>query len=366
MVALCVLLIAGLLGAGCKESGPAGAAGGASGGGPPGGAAAGGPPPALVELAQVEDGTLTRSWMVQGEVRAAARAELAAGASGPVTEVAVREGDAVSRGDLLLRVDDALVAAEVAQAKAALAEAEVTLAQARRDLERLSPLGEGVVTAQSVEEAQSRVAALEARQEALSAAVRLAEARWGRHVVRAPFAGVVASRSVDPGDWVDPGRAVLELLSTEGAEVLVDGPEALLGQVTAGQKATLYLGGLTLDGVVRGIVPALDPVSRTVRLRVAPAGGEALVAGSTARVELAVLAPGGGVLVPTDALVSGPTGQRVVTVVDGKAAPVEVELLTSQGDRALVRGEGLAVGATVVVRGNERLRPGQPVTTGGP
>ena len=301
------------------------------------------------------------TWRFLGEVRASARASLAAGAAGAVAKVRVRVGDRVTRGQLLVEVDPDLAAARVATAQDQIDAHTEDLAQARREVERLSGLRANVVPEVERERAQSRVRQLEAQQAALHAALQEAEATLALHRVRSPFDGVVAERRVDPGDWVQAGTAALELVATEDLEIIVDANRALLGHVAVGDAARL-IGRQEAAAQVRGVVPALDPVSRTLRVRVeATEPAPWLLPGDSVEVEFKVSLSDEGLVVPNDALLQDPTETRVIKVVDGKATSVVVEVIAKAKGAALVRGDGLVDGDLVVTRGNERLRPGQPL-----
>lgn len=319
----------------------------------------GGPPPAPVVVAEVGSGLLDAEQTFLGEVRPVERAELSAGATGQIVRVAAREGDAVRRGEVLLEVDPSLAIAAVRAAEAALDEGIAARDEAATQLERLERVDGGVVAPTDLDQARTRLAAAEARVASLKAALDRARAELGRHRVVAPFDGVLARRRVDRGDWVSPGVAVLDLVSAEQVEVLVALPADLVRSVHRGDPVGL-VGYADATAEIAGVVPALDPQTRTALVRVVPAPGAGLVPGSSVQVRFTVDA-GAGVLVPRDALVTGPTGSRVVEVVDGKAHPVPVQVLASTREVVLVSGEGLEPGDVVVVRGNERLRPGQPV-----
>jgi multidrug efflux pump subunit AcrA (membrane-fusion protein) len=122
---------------------------------------------------------------------------------------------------------------------------------------------------------------------------------------------------------------------------------------------------------VRGIVPSLDPSTRTIRVRLSPTEPRPwLMPGAPVDVAFPVTIDtaqvsdaqaGSAVIVPRDALVLGAVDVRVLEVVDGSAKPIQVEVLARAGDRAVVRAPGLRAGAMLVTRGNERLRPGQSV-----
>ncbi len=322
----------------------------------------GGPPPALVEVAEVRSGALVDTWTVLGDVRALSTAGLAAGAAGPVETVAVREGDRVARGDLLVQVDPALAAARVTADRAAAECTRAQLEQARRDLARMERVDAAVMAPAEVERQRAQAATLEAQVASQDAAARQASVELERHRVRAPFAGVVALRRVDPGDWVTPGMPVIDLVSTEGVEIHVQAPADLAGQVRVGDSVTVH-GAPGSRAEVAGVVPALDPVQRTALVRLVPTGeGDGLIPGLPVDVGFSVRrVDPAAVLVPRDALILGPMVSQVAVVDDDTARLITVTVLGSNGDTALVKGPELTAGQRVVVRGNERLRPGQSV-----
>lgn len=320
-------------------------------------AAPAGPPPAPVSVTELRRGDLSDTSTLLGEVRALERAELAAGADGPLSAVNAREGDRVARGDVLAEVDSSLARAELGAARAAAARAEAELAQARRTQQRVDGVREGVMAADEIDQARARVDVLAAQKLSADAAVQLAGARLARHRVVAPFDGVVARRHADPGDWVAPGRAVIDLVRVDPVEVVVDVPAHLAGGIAVGDH--VEVGGAS--GSVVGVVPSLESVSRTARVRIAPEGeGSGLIPGGSVPVTFAIAAVD-GLVVSRDAVVLGPT-DRVFRVVDGKAQSIDVVVVASTGDEVMLTGEGLGEGDSLVIRGNERLRPDQAVT----
>ncbi|MGB5694354.1 MAG: efflux RND transporter periplasmic adaptor subunit, partial [Polyangiales bacterium] len=190
-----------------------------------------------------------------------------------------------------------------------------------------------------------------------------ARAQLGRHRVKAPFDGVVGARNVDPGDWVDPGVEVLELVDDTGVEVLASVPPEVARFLSVGDKATLERRGETTAATIEGIVPALDTESRTVRLRLVPDQPEPwLLPGAAVDVLLTIQrSEEGAIVVPRDALVYGIANVQVVKSADGKAELVPVQVVASGRDEVLVRSEALAPGDVIVTRGNERVFPGQPL-----
>jgi RND family efflux transporter MFP subunit len=314
-------------------------------------------PAPLVRVASVEAGTLTEQWLALGEVRPLEAAQLAAGASGPVVSVAVREGAEVGRGDVLVEIDRAPALARLAGADARAREADIEHRRLAAALARREAVSAGVLSSEELVDARSRVDAQEARLAGLQAAADEARADLSRHRVRAPFAGVVTGRSVAAGDWVTVAQPLLTLVSTADLEVHVRVPRRVARALTVGATATLAGGTAT----VAAIVPAVDPDTRTVLVRLTPDADVDVAAGEAVDVALPVPWTDVGVKVPRDALLLQPGAARVIKIEGEVTVAVPVEVLATADEAALVTGEGLAVGDQVVTRGNERVRPGGPV-----
>ncbi|MGM0556577.1 MAG: efflux RND transporter periplasmic adaptor subunit [Myxococcota bacterium] len=322
-----------------------------------------GPSPAIVETTSIDEDTLPVERRFLGEVRSARTASLAAGGSGEVIRVTVAEGDSVSRNEVVLQLDDTLVRRRLGQAEAGLRQTEVQLAQAERDAERLATLArDGYSAASESEQLQTRRDSLVAALAGHRAEVARLREEVDQHRVRAAFDGTVTRRLVDPGDWVQPGQSVVEVVSGESREVFVRVPSTVLDELSDEPGVRLTRAGESIGGRIGGIVGALDPRSRTALIRILPdVSPDWLRDGGTVDVTLKLERTTDGVVVPTDALVYGVAGVRVIRAADGKAEPVDVVLIARSGDRALVETGQLALGDRVVVRGNERVRPGQPL-----
>lgn len=323
-----------------------------------------GPPAMTVQLGVVRGGSIEVSYPLLGEVRSTAHAELAAGEEGEVMGVSVHEGDHVKAGQLLVAIDPSLAKARLHATAAQRQQVAEELEQAARDAKRLNEAGNRLVAEREIEQAQSQKSQLAARTSELGANLREAKAVLSRLRVVAPFDGQVKTRSVDPGDWVHAGDPVIELVATDSLEVIANAPADLVPYLHDGDHAQLRHGDDTMGAEIGGVVRALDETTRTARVRMVPAGQAPwLLPGGTVDVVFTVRhqADGGAVIVPRDAIVMGAVGTRVVRAVSGKAQPIAVQVLATSDDEALVRGKGLASGQKVVTRGNEHLRPGEPL-----
>jgi multidrug efflux pump subunit AcrA (membrane-fusion protein) len=279
------------------------------------------------------------------------------------------------------------IRAELRRSQAAAKEAKKSLARTRDLLRRNaatpSQLDQEIraaeVARQEAEAAKSRLDRILAgtrkeilrRQEAewqgALAEEELAHLSLEDHLIRAPFSGLIDQVHVEVGAWVKKGGPVLDLVDASKLDVVALVPEDRIHQVPLGTQTSCDFpsveGAITLTGTVASLGPRADLQGRTVPVLVRienPTGR--IRAGMSARVKIPLETPRERILVPKDAVLRSSHGPpRVVLVVDGKAQPREVELGISWGPWLEVV-KGLKLGDVTVVRGNERLRPGQEVS----
>ncbi len=325
--------------------------------------APGPPPPAPVATVTLDADRLVVERRYHGEVHAASDASLTVGEAGRVRRVLVHEGDRVQSGQLLLELDDHLARAELGEARASKRGVSIEQEHAERRAKQFDRLSEQSVVSEMEREEQAKLAAsLGARSAAATASLRARSQRVQRHRIVAPFDGVVAQRTVDRGDWLEPGKTAIQLVTSGRAEVLVRVPGALLDALPTLDRIRVVKHDHEVAGALDGVVDALDRTTRTALLRVTPETRPPwLRPGDSVDVVFHVAASG-GLVVPRDALVHGVADVRVFRVKDGAADPVAVRVLAEAGNRALVASDALVRGDSIVVRGNERLRPGQRVS----
>ena len=288
-----------------------------------------------------------------GRVVSAAEAELATRTSGRIEAVLVDVGSRVAAGQPLVRLDATGVEARVAAARAAVE-------RTRKSFERIRNLArDGAATAQELDDAR---AALETAEAGLQEAV----SQRGYVVLRAPFAGRVSMRSVDPGDLASPGLPVLGLLSPDSLEIVVDFPAEATGGLEPGDRTTMREPGTarSWEARVSAVAPARDPASRRVRVELVPVATERsafpLLPGAFVVVERpAADAP--TLWIPADAVVKRGQLTGVYRVRDGRVDLRWIRLGASRGTAREVLA-GLAAGDSVVREPEPGLRDGASVT----
>jgi RND family efflux transporter MFP subunit len=324
------------------------------------------PAKAAVVLWKLEPTPFVETRSFFGEVRATSDARLSAAEAGRVTRVHVVEGAAVKQGQVLVELDDQLARVQLNQALANRQQTQARSDQAKVEVEMFTLMRqEQIVSELETMQKKSEAASLSAAFEGESARVARETEFLRRHRIVAPFAGTVAQRSVDPGDWLNAGEMAIQLLTSGHAEINVRVPAKVLAALPELKSVMIRDGDRHVPARVDSSVRALDPATRTALLRIIPTEEAPwLIVGDGVYIDLA-LERKSGFNVPRDAIVYGVAAPRVYRVLEGKATPIDVSVKATVGDRALVESSELQFGDQLVIRGNERLRPGQLVTEEG-
>ncbi len=317
-------------------------------------------------------------------------------------ELAAAEAELENRRQQLTELENGTRPEEIRQAKANVESAKATMAYAKTRLDRYQRLYEQDRAAydeyqQAISAYDRSVAQHQAAEAALDLAVagprkeKIAQAKAllavqqeevkrikddiAKHNITAPFTGYVVAEHTEVGQWLSAGAPVVDLYDLSEVDVEIPLLEDYIRHVHVGTQASVSFGALTgevFQGNVALIVPQADERSRCFPVKIRLKNriidqGPLLRAGMFARATLSVGDPTTATLVPKDALVLGGP-KPIVHVVDfdegsdesGRARLAPVELGVTQGSLIEVKGT-VRPGDLVVVRGNERLRPGQPV-----
>ncbi|TVP66142.1 MAG: efflux RND transporter periplasmic adaptor subunit [Leptolyngbya sp. LCM1.Bin17] len=354
-----------------------------------------------VTVALAEPATVADTLTVNGTVQAIDLLTVSPQASGlQIQQILVREGDQVTAGQELARLDDAALQADLRQAqaqlsvsqaqvtqrRAALAQAQASLSESQQNLERLRTLAEqGAISQQDLTRQQTEVVTAQeaislsrAEVESADAGVRSQQATIDRlqtqlsqTTVRAPVAGVVAERRATVGDVSAPGTPIVTLIQDNQLKLVADVPQAQLDQVALGAPVAISSSAdsrLRLQGTVQSIDPVVDAATRVARVNVALPTSDLLRPGLFLRGKITTSSRQ-GLTIPAAALQPQPDGTNQVFVLgDGDVVEARtVELgnrIAANGDQA-ARAEilqGLEAGEQVVTSGVGFLQDGDVVT----
>ncbi len=331
--------------------GGAPAPGGASGSAPGGGKPPGGAPPMPVEAVPVRVGTVERTVTAVGSLLSNESVVIRPEIAGRISEIAFKEGQRVAKGSVLVRLDDAI-------ARATLAQAQASIAFSRAELSRADQLvRQNTGPLRNREQASAKLLADEA-------AVQLAKAQLDKQVITAPFDGVLGLRKVSVGDFVQAGKDIVNLEDIDTLKLDFRVPEMFLPAVKVGQTVKVAVdafGGRGFDGTVYAIDPLVDVNGRALAIRArVPNPDGSLRPGLFARVSLTLTTVPDAVLIPEQAIVAFGKDQFVFKVVDGKVAQTRV-VLGERRNAEVEIAKGLAPGDMVVTAGQLKIRDGVPV-----
>lgn len=350
-------------------------------------------PPVSVSTAAIEMTAWPSTYEATGTVRARVEAAVASRVMGIVEEVTVNAGDSVRAGQLLVRVDARSLSEEERRAEAAIAEAKsafpelenaVAAARAQQDLaevtmRRMRDLFEKKsVSNQEYDEAaarlrvaQANVRMAEARRGQIDARIQQAEAALASARVvksdaeiRAPFAGVVTSRLVEPGNMANPGAPLLMIEQAGAYRLEANVEESRLPQVRRGHKVAVSLDALDreMEGTVTEIQPSVDAAARTFIVKIVLPSAPQLRSGLFGRARFA-LGTREVLTAPEGALVERGQMRQIFVAQDGRArlrlvtagarreGRVEILSGASASERAIVPvPAGLTDGRRIEVR----------------
>jgi membrane fusion protein (multidrug efflux system) len=306
------------------------------------------PPGVIVSEARIQPFPLSSEAL--GNARANEAVDIRPEITAAITAIQFEEGHTVSKGDVLLELENSEPLADLAAARAALVD---STSQYRRSEELFKTR---VVS-------ESQLEQLEARRDADQAAVNAAKARLAQTVIRAPFDGRLGLRRVSIGSIVSPGTIITTLDDTSLIKLDFDVPAVFLSRLQTGLNVTARSAAwpdLEFRGVVSSIDTRVDPVSRTITIRaVLPNDDARLMPGMFMTVSLLkddVVA----LMIPEQAIVPERSKQYVYLLATdniverrevrtGRRRPGQVEIV-----------DGLAAGDLVIAEGTQKVKPGQP------
>lgn len=329
-------------------------------------------PATAVQVVAVRQGTLESADHILGEVYGADDADIAPQVSGQVLEVRVREGDHVSAGAVLARLDprelEDAVAENGADVDAAGAASAAQIAATARDSVLFV---NQAISQEQWEGSQAMRAAATGRLDVAQHRLDQARAHLGYAIVRAPFSGVISARLADPGDLAMPGKSLLRMVRQTAVRVRGAVPPELVTRLRPGIPVDLTLGGERLRATVSRVFPAMQGSHLATFEIDVPRATPGYVAGATVGVDLH-LRSAAGLLVPLDALLESDAGAHAFVVSQPRGGTptlrvARVSVVARSLDDAAVTGD-LCEGDLVVVARPSRLMdlsggmPVRPVT----
>ncbi len=308
-----------------------------------------------VEVTKVGAAMLPQTITAVGSLRSDESVTLRPEVAGRITAILFQEGQRVTKGATLVRLDAAINLADVQQVRA-------NLALAKSKYERAVDLsGRNFISSQARDEAKNNF-------EVAQAALALAEAKLAKTELTAPFSGIIGLRVVSEGDYVKEGADLVNLEAIDPIKVDFRVPETFLRDVQRGQAVVVALDALpgkTYDGKIIALNPLVDAGGRALVIRAQVRNQDtALRPGMFARVTLITRSEKESLVLPEEALVPQGTEQFVFRVVDGRAVRTTVTTGLRRDSKVEILS-GVSKDDVVVSAGQTRLRDGVLVRVAG-
>ena len=309
-----------------------------------------------VEISPIEAETFIEEIRLTSVAMASQDVMLEAEENGRIIELFADRGDTVRKGAPIAKIDDAILRAQVGQARAAAELAQQTWERRKRLFEE--------------EQVGSELAYMEARATAQQTAASLEglEEQLARTVVRAPFSGILDERHVDVGTMVGPGKTIGRIVDLTPIKVFAGVPERYAPNVHAGAAATLRfeaLGDDTFTSSIRYVGSTINPQSRTFPIEIELPNADGVIKPEmVANMSIIRQQVEDAIVVPQDALIRVEDGYVAFVTVDRDGVEVaEVRQLVLGPTRRnlVVVQEGLNVGENLIVVGQKSVADGDRV-----
>ena len=320
------------------------------GGGPSGAKGGGGGAGLQVDGIVVATSNFTNDLEVTGTIEANESVSLRSEVPGLVTSINFKEGTTVSKGTLLVKINDRDIQAQLQEA---LTRQKLSGTNENRSKQLLE---KGAI---SQEEYDTSLADLQS----LKSQTALIRAQLAKTSIYAPFSGKIGLRSISVGEYLTPTTMIANLSSVNPLKLSFSVPERYIGQIKIGSAVNFTTDGYakTFTGKVFALEPGINTQTRTLQIKaMVPNTNQELLPGSFAKIKLALSTAKDAILIPNEAIIPVLKGKTVFITRNGKAQQVPVEAGTRTAE-SIVITSGLKVGDTVLTTGAMAVKPDAPV-----
>ncbi|MET0962290.1 MAG: efflux RND transporter periplasmic adaptor subunit [Noviherbaspirillum sp.] len=320
------------------------------------------------DLLTVTPRDLRQTLAASGTLRAYNQASVKARVAGEVREVLVREGETVTAGQVLVRMDNADYRARLAQAEGALlaARGQLDIAAKARENNR-ALLERGFISKNAFDTASSQYDIARANADAAKGGLDVGRKALEDTVIRSPIAGLISSRSVQPGEKVSADNRLLDVVDLSRMEMEVAVPTSDIIAIAPGQEVTVRVDGLAqpLPAKVARINPSTQAGSRSILAYLQLDNPQNLLrAGMFGEARLTLSRKAGVLAAPQSALQTNGESAYVYAIEDDRLVrkAVQAGIVGSDGDATLVEiVSGLTPGARIVRSNLGKLPAGASV-----
>lgn len=302
-------------------------------------------PPIGVSAIVVVPKEFSNTISLSGSIEANEQIEIRSEVSGIVETISFTEGSDVSKGQVLFKVNDIELRAQLAQAK--------TRESLASENERRAKL---LLQKEAISQEEYDIASADFR--TAKAQTQLIQAQIGKTTVRAPFSGKIGLRSISPGTYVTPTTLIAKLVSTNPLKITFSIPEKYATEINKNSPITFTVPNVAdqFTAKIYALEPAIEATTRTLQIRALTDNSNGkLLPGTFANIELPLKNIKDAIIIPTEAIIPIQDGKKVFIANNGKAKEVKIETLT-RTDKDVIVTSGLKIGDTVLTSGVMSLK----------
>lgn len=320
--------------------------------------------PALVEVASIVKGEVNPLQKFVGTLSFDKKSTLASESSGLVKIVNFEVGDKIKKDDILIEIDSDLLNAQINSANANLEISKIKLKNTKKDYERYQRL----IETKSITAQEFDTAALEydsAIQNVVSSEATLKQLQIQKRqkTIMAPFSGVVVEKNINIGEWASAGKNIAMIVNTDSIEIIFNLPVNLVQGLKGVNKSyDIEIGNKIVKANFHSTIPKGDKLTRTFPVKFKTTIKDMFVFdGQEAKVNLAINEKIQALIINRDAVIKRFGSEMIFVDNEGVALMIPVKIIGFIGQNAAISGKGLVEGMRVVVKGNERVFPNQPI-----
>lgn len=309
-------------------------------------------PPTPVETVTVVPQNVFDRFEAVGTIEAGESVLIVSEIDGMVMAIPFSEGDAISKGDLVARLNDTQLLAEVRRAEAVLAQRKSSYTRIKEVVDQ------GAGAPQDLDDAAAAMKVAEAD-------IALVRARFEKTRITAPFQGVIGARQISPGTFLRPGVPIAELAQLHTLRVFFSVPERYLSKLQKGSEVTVSTTaypGYTLNGHIDVVEPVLDFQTRSARVMARLENPEGKFRpGMSANVSAVLGQRENALTVPNEAIFVSGADSYVFVVKEDNSVVRQALTLGTRMANAVEVVSGLSPQSTVVTAGHQKLYDGAKV-----
>lgn len=306
--------------------------------------------PTAVNAILIDEEDFANTISLSGSIEANENVEIRSEVSGIVEKIYFTEGSYVNKGQVLVKVNDIELRAQLSQAQTRQNLASENERRARLLLQK-----------EAISQEEYDIASAEFR--SLKAQTQLIQAQIAKTTIKAPFSGKIGLRNISPGTYVTPAQIISNLVNTSQLKITFSIPEKYANQVALNSKFKFKVSGNNeeFEAEIYAIEPSIDVTTRTLQVRaITDNKKNKLFPGTYANVELPLSIVENAILIPSEAIIPIQNGKKVF-VANNDIANEKIIKTESRTENNVLVIEGLKKGDTLITSGIMSLKTGSPI-----